>query len=345
MTTSQDPTRVTLAQIASLAEVSISTVSKVLNGRHEVAQATRTKVEDLLVEFGYSLRGGQQPSSDLVEVVFHELDSVWAMELIRGVEAVARENSLSVTLTESGTRLSPSPGWINGVLGRRPRGVVLVFADLSDDHRAALGARAIPVAIVDPAGDPAPGVPSVGSTNWAGGLAATRHLIELGHRRIGVISGPPSMMCARARTDGYRSALDAAGIPFDPELEREGDFHPEAGYADGGSLLRMDDPPTAIFAGSDLQAMGVYRAANELGLAIPRDVSVVGYDDIQVAQWLGPSLTTIRQPLTEMAEQATRMVLRLATGGTLQAERLDLATSLVIRASTAAPRPGHGRNP
>ena len=318
----------------------MSTVSKVLNGRRDVAQNTRTRVQELLVESGYSPRGGQQSSSDVVELVFHELDTVWAMEVIRGVERVARDNGLSVVLTESGSRQSPAPNWINGVLGRRPRGVVLVFSDLSVENRAALSARGIPFAIVDPAGDPAPGVPSVGSANWVGGLAATRHLIELGHRRIAVISGPLTMMCSRARVDGYRSALNEAVIPFDPQLWREGDFHSESGYAEGGSLLRMGNPPTAIFAGSDLQAMGVYRVAYELGFAIPKDVSLVGYDDIQVAQWLGPSLTTIRQPLTEMAEQATRMVLRLAAGETLQTERLDLATNLVIRASTAPPRAG-----
>lgn len=340
MTTTSDPTRVTLAQIASLAQVSTSTVSKVLNGRRDVAQYTRTRVQDLLVESGYCPRGGPQSSSDVVELVFHELETVWAMEIIRGVEHVAQANGLSVVLTESGSRQSPAPDWINGVLGRRPRGVVLIFADLSADQRAALSTRGIPFAIVDPTGDPAHGVPSVGSANWVGGLAATRHLIELGHRRIAVISGPLAMMCSRARVDGYRSALNEAGIPFDPHLWRQGDFHSESGYTQGGALLRMGEPPTAIFAGSDLQAMGVYRVAYELGFAIPKDVSLVGYDDIQVAQWLGPSLTTIRQPLTEMAEQATRMVLRLAAGETLQTERLDLATNLVIRASTAPPRAG-----
>jgi LacI family xylobiose transport system transcriptional regulator len=340
MTTTNDPTRVTLAQIASLAQVSTSTVSKVLNGRRDVAQYTRARVQDLLTESGYSPLGGPQSSSEVVELVFHELDPIWAMEVIRGVAHVAQASGLSVVLTESGNRQSPAPDWINGVLGRRPRGVVLIFADLSADQRAALGTRGIPFAVIDPTGDPAQGVPSVGSANWVGGLAATRHLIELGHRRIAVISGPLTMMCSRARVDGYQSALNEAGIPFDPQLWRQGDFQSESGYIQGGSLLRMDEPPTAIFAGKDLQAMGVYRVAHELGFAIPKDVSLIGYDDIRVAQWLGPSLTTVRQPLTEMAEEATRMVLRLAAGDTLQTERLELATELVVRASTAPPRAG-----
>src|SRR5690606_26976801 len=149
--------------------------------------------------------------SRLIELVFHELESAWSMELIRGVEDVASEHGMSVVLTESGTRHSPGPDWIEGVLSRRPVGVVLVFSDLPEQFRSALAARSIPFVVVDPAGDPSPDVPAVGSANWAGGLAAVRHLIELGHTRIAAITGPEDMMCSLARIDGYRSAMNAAG--------------------------------------------------------------------------------------------------------------------------------------
>ncbi|WP_223172090.1 substrate-binding domain-containing protein [Microbacterium sp. NIBRBAC000506063] len=195
----------------------------------------------------------------------------------------------------------------------------------------------MPFVIVDPAGDPQPDVPSVGSANWSGGLVATRHLIELGHRWIAAISGPDDMMCSLARIDGYRSAMSAAGLPVDPGWIRYGDFHPTGGEAHARALLALPEPPTAIFAGSDLQALGVIAAATARGLRVPEDLSVVGYDDIALARWMSPQLTTVHQPLRRMGEEATRLVLRMAEGKTPDTLRMDLATHLVVRGSTAPP--------
>ncbi|MFD9604138.1 LacI family DNA-binding transcriptional regulator [Streptomyces sp. NPDC059970] len=327
----------TLAEIARAAEVSAPTVSKVLNGRADVAPATRTRVEELLLLHGYRRRRGSTAQSQLIDLVFHELDSSWAMEVVRGVENVAREEGLSLVLSESAGRLTPGQTWVDGVLARRPVGVILVLSDLTAAQRAQLTSRNIPYAVVDPAGDPGDDVPSVGTTNWQGGLAATRHLTGLGHRRIGVVSGPSRMMCSRARVDGYRAALETAGLPFDPELIREGEFHHEAGYAASLELLQLPDPPTALFAGNDLQALGIYEAARELGLRIPEDLSVVGFDDLPLTRWIGPPLTTVRQPLIEMAETAARLVLDLRRGARPATTRVDLATKLVVRSSTAEP--------
>lgn len=327
----------TLAEIARAAGVSAPTVSKVLNGRADVAAGTRSRVEELLLQHGYRRRRGASQQSQLIDLVFHELESAWAMEVIRGVENVARENGLSLVLSESAGRLTPGQTWVDGVLARRPAGVILVLSDLNAAQRAQLTSRDIPFVVVDPAGDPGDDVPSVGTTNWQGGLAATRHLVELGHRRIGVIGGPASMMCSRARIDGYRAALETAGLPVDPELVREGDFHHEAGYTAGLDLLRLPDPPTAVFTGNDLQALGVFEAARERGLRIPQDLSVVGFDDLPITRWVGPPLTTVRQPLLEMAETATRLVLDLSRGKEPATTRVDLATRLVVRSSTAPP--------
>jgi LacI family transcriptional regulator, xylobiose transport system transcriptional regulator len=329
--------RVTLGEIAAQAGVSLPTVSKVLNGRSDVAAPTRAKVETLLRDNGYFRRRETTRRSQFIELVFHELDSEWAIEIIRGVERVARESNTSVILTESGDRHSPAPEWIDGVLRRRPLGVILVFSDLSPANKQKLRSRGVNFVVVDPAGEPNPDVASIGSANWAGGLAAARHLIDLGHRRIGMISGPGDMLCSVARVDGYRAALDRAGIPFDPELVRQGDFHVAGGRDGSRELLALPEPPTAIFAGSDLQALGVYETARSLGLRIPDDLSVVGYDDLQLARWAGPPLTTIRQPLAEMAETAARLLLRLAAEPEAPAnQRFDLATSLVVRESTRA---------
>ncbi|MET7456827.1 LacI family DNA-binding transcriptional regulator [Streptomyces sp. NPDC005574] len=338
-TTGRSAQTATLAEIAREAGVSAPTVSKVLNGRADVAPGTRSRVEELLRVHGYRRRRAEASRSPLIDLVFHELESAWAMEVIRGVENVARGAGLSVVLSESAGRLTPGRTWADQVAARRPHGVILVLSGLDESQRALLHSRSIPFVVMDPAGDPGADVPSIGATNWQGGLAATRHLVELGHTRIGAISGPSRIMCSRARVDGYRAALETAGLPVDPQLITAGDFHHEAGYRRGLELLRRPDRPTAVFAGNDLQALGLYEAARELGLRIPEDLSVVGFDDLPVARWVGPPLTTVRQPLTEMAEAAAKLVLDLGRedGASATATRVELATSLVVRSSTAPP--------
>ncbi|MDQ0425874.1 LacI family DNA-binding transcriptional regulator [Cellulomonas iranensis] len=337
MTTSTDGRRtVTIAEIATLAGVSVPTVSKVLNGRADVAAATRARVEAILEEHSYRRRRGRGSGDpSLIDLVFHHIDNAWAQEVIKGVEDAAAARRVGVVLSELGGAHRPPQDLIDDILARRPLGVLLVLSTLDATQRHQLESRSIPFVVVDTFGEPPAGVPTVGSNNWNGGLIATRHLLALGHRRIGVIAGPPDVLCSRARVDGYRSALAEAGVEADPELVRWGDFHVTGGYEHGLRLLQRADRPTAIFAGSDYQCLGVMRAVRELGLSIPEDVSVVGYDDIPLAQWLGPSLTTVRQPLREMAGTATQMVLSLAAGERPANLRIDLATELVVRESTA----------
>jgi LacI family xylobiose transport system transcriptional regulator len=333
--------RVTLADIATEASVSLATVSKVLNGRTDVAPATRVRIERLLHDHGYLRRASPWAGSGIarmIELVFHELDSEWAIEIIRGAERVTQEAGISLILTESGDRHSPGLAWVDGVLRRRPIGVILVFSDLAPVEKHKLRSRGVNFVVVDPADEPEADVASIGSANWSGGFAAAQHLIELGHRRIGMISGPDDMLCSIARVDGYRSALERAGIGFDPEYVRAGDFHVEGGRRAAEQLLDLELPPTAIFAGSDLQALGVYDAARPRGIRIPDDLSVVGYDDLRIARWVGPPLTTIRQPLVEMAETAARLLIRMVEDPEAPVnQRVDLATSLVVRESTSPP--------
>ena len=333
------PRRVTLAALAEEAQVSLATASKVLNGRSDVAPATRARVEALLDAHGYRRRGAAKTTSRLVELVFHELQSAWSIEIIRGVEEVAGAQGMSVALTQSGTRHAPAEDWLEGVIRRRPVGVILVFSELPATMRAALETRGIPFVIIDPAGDPPVAVPSVASANWNGGLAATRHLIDLGHTRIAMITGPDDMMCSHARLDGYRSAMTAAGLPVDEALIRFGDFHLEGGVGHAAALLDLAEPPTAIFAGSDLQALGVYDVARQRGIRIPEDLSVVGYDDIPLAEWVSPRMTTVLQPLQEMGREAARLAIRLADGPIVPTPRIELATRLIVRDSTAPPPP------
>jgi DNA-binding LacI/PurR family transcriptional regulator len=153
-----------------------------------------------------------------------------------------------------------------------------------------------------------------------------------------VIGGPAWILCSRARLDGYRAAMDEAGVPIDPQLISHGEFQVEEGIDRGRALLALPDRPTAIFTGNDLQALGVYQAAREARLHIPEDLSVVGFDDLPVAQWVGPPLTTVRQPLVEMAVAAAELLLEMANGDAPTQARVELATELVVRESTAPPR-------
>lgn len=327
----------TVATIARLAGVSPPTVSRVINGQSGVKLETRQRVEAVLREHGYRRPGGTS-SVAILELVFHALESLWALEIIRGVERVAREHELAVVLTEMQGRLTPGRAWTEQVLTRRPTGVIAVFSELTAGQQAQLATRSIPLVVVDPTGEPLHQTPSVGATNWNGGLAATRHLLDLGHRRIAMVSGPVEWPCCRARLDGYRAAMDAAGVPVDPELIRMSTLYVEGGLAAGRDLLRLPNPPTAIFTANDLQALGVYEAARRAGLRIPDELSVVGFDDLSFTRWSGPPMTTVHQPLEQMGATAARMVIDLAAGRPLEQHRVELATRLTVRESTAPPR-------
>lgn len=331
--------RATLSEVAERAGVSISTVSKVLNGRGGVSLDTRQRVTSILRDRQYNRRNATTTSAPLLELVCTALDSAWMVEILVGVERIARENGLSLVITGMEGRSKPLDSWIEGVLQRRPAGVILVISDIPADNQHQLRSHGIPFVMVDPEGDPAPDVPSIGSANWMGGFMATRHLIELGHQNIGFLAGPQFFLAATARQSGYRAALAGAGIPeLSANIGPAGPFTEAAGYQAAMGMLEGRSRPTAIFAASDMQALGAYGAARELGLTIPDDLSVVGYDDLQFTRFAGPPLTTVHQPMTEMAEEATRLVLRLRDEPQLKSTRLELATSLMIRSSTAAPR-------
>ncbi|MBO0819978.1 MAG: LacI family DNA-binding transcriptional regulator [Nocardiopsaceae bacterium] len=330
--------RTTLAAIAAEAGVSLPTVSKVLNGRPDVAPGTRARVSRLLDERNYP-RGGprRHRRSGLVDVVFNGLDSPWAVEILRGVEEWGSQHETGVAVSSVRRGDARPASWTGAVASHDTDGVILVTTELTSGQLAQLRGAGIPLVVIDPANAPPPDVPSVGATNWAGGLAATEHLLALGHRRIGTVSGPKHYLCSRARVDGYRSALDRAGLRYDPALVREGDFHHEGGFACGAELLALPDRPTAIFAGSDQQAFGVYEAARQRGLRVPQDLSIIGFDDLPVARWASPPLTTVRQPLPEMGRAAAQMLGDLIGGIPLRTNRIELSTELIIRESTAAP--------
>jgi DNA-binding LacI/PurR family transcriptional regulator len=234
-------------------------------------------------------------------------------------------------------RLTPGRAWTEQVLSRRPAGVIVVLAELTAQQQSQLTTRSVPLVAVDPTGEPLHGTPSVGATNYSGAMIATRHLLDLGHTRIALLAGTQSWPFARARLDGFRAAMDRAGVPVAPELVRVAPLYVEGGRDAALELLALPEPPTAVLASNDLQAHGVYEAARRRGLHIPRELSVVGFDDLPFTRWAGPPMTTVRQPLERMGATAARMIVELADGMTLAQHRVELSTELVVRESTAPP--------
>jgi LacI family transcriptional regulator len=221
------------------------------------------------------------------------------------------------------------------ILSGTTNGAILVLAYGQTQHFDTLRKHKIPFVVVDHRGELGSDIPSAGATNWLGARTATEHLLSLGHRRIAMIAGPVTHRCSLDRIAGYRVALEDAGLPILPAFIRPGTFSHMAGYEQACALLDLPEPPTAIFAGNDAQALGVYSALRARGLDIPRDVSVVGFDDISVASIVTPALTTVRQPLMEMGRVATTMLLHLIAGEQLDSTRVELTTSLIERGSCA----------
>lgn len=332
--------KITIASIAQEAGVSVPTVSRVLNARADVAPQTRKRVEALLHHHGYRRRSARAGgSARLIDLVFNHLDSPWAVEIIRGVEDVAHSAGIGTVVSAIYRETEPARQWLQNLRARASDGVILVTSSLESPLLTELRRLDVPAVAVDPDGGPTWDAPTIGATNWAGGLSAVEHLLALGHARIGVVAGPRHVLCSRARLDGYRAALDAAGLALDDTLVWEGDFYHESGFRGGRELLSRPEPPTAIVASSDQMAFGVYEAVRQDGLRVPDDISVVGFDDLPEARWSSPPMTTVRQPLAEMGALAARTVLRLAAGDEIDSPRVELATALVVRESTALPRP------
>ncbi|GIF05648.1 LacI family DNA-binding transcriptional regulator [Actinoplanes siamensis] len=327
--------RVTIAAIADAAGVSVPTVSRVLNGRSDVSPQTRELIERLLREHDYRPRNSRHSGrARLIDLVFNDLDSPWALELVRGVEDVTHAAGVGTVVSQVHRRTTATRQWLQNLRARASDGVVFVTSDVAEPVHSELHRLRVPVVIIDPAGGAATDVPTIGATNWSGGRTATDHLISLGHRRIGFIAGPKDLLCSRARLDGFRAAMEAAGVPVDPCLLEQGDFRNESGFLAGSRLLDQPDRPTAIFASSDQMALGVYEAARRRGLRVPDDLSVIGFDDLPDACWSSPPLTTIRQPLAEMGALAARTILRLSRGETIETPRVELVTKLIVREST-----------
>ncbi|MCP2267018.1 LacI family DNA-binding transcriptional regulator [Promicromonospora thailandica] len=346
--------RTTLADVARAAGTTVPTVSKVLSGRSDVSDGTRDRVMRLVAELGYEGRAGRAApparggsSRDgrppFVDLVLAGVEGTWAGRALSGVERAATEAGVDVVVSVA---RAGDDAWLTRLLARRPRGAVLALVDPSAGQLATLAAAHVPVVLLDPVRQPPGTAASVGAANWAGGRAAAEHLLGLGHRRLGVVAGRRSHLYSQARVDGFRSAVTQAGVGLPDGRVVHTDWHRAGAGEQATRLLTGSDAPTAVFACSDTIALGVYDAAAALGLRVPDDLSVVGFDDLPEAQWAAPPLTTVHQPIAEMGGAALRMLLRVSADPPRQAPsqtprqapREELATHLVVRGSTAPAR-------
>ena len=336
--------KLTLAAVAREAGVSTPTVSKVINGRDDVSADTRAKVLTALARTGYKspLQNRRNASGrQMVEVVIDNLESGYAVEVLNGVLESAAVSDIEVLLNVTGKQgastLTPEQR-AQRIVDEGRCGMIVVTSAFGDAQLDAFHRRKIPVVVIDPLNPPPGDVVSVGASNWAGGKAATSHLLELGHRRIAFLGGPDAAECNQARLHGYMAAMRSAGVGVEDEYVLSGHFRSEHGAKGMKYLLGLDQPPTAIFAGSDSIALGVLAEARRQGIRVPEDMSLVGFDGTYQAEESVPPLTSVSQPLQEMGATALRFVLRQMRGELLDSRRVELATQLVVRESTAPPR-------
>jgi DNA-binding LacI/PurR family transcriptional regulator len=343
LTMESDPPRrrPTLSQVAELAGISVPTVSKVLRGGTDVSPGTRMRVMEAVRETGYRRRGASQPAAALpqrptmIDLVVNHVEGSWANSVLTGVEAAAASADIDVVISMA----KGGRDWTSRLLRRPSSGAVVVLVDPSSTQFQTLAAAHVPLVLVDPMSKPPHDVPSVGVANWDGGQIAAEHLLTLGHRRFGVIAGSRPHLYSRARVDGFRSAVETHDADATVHVVH-GDWDRSLAREEGRRLLQAHPDITAIFACSDIMALGVYDAAADLDLAIPHDVSVIGFDDVPEARAARPALTTVRQPTVEMGAAAVRMLLAAMTtsAGAFEAKatRLEMATELIIRDSGAA---------
>ncbi|NNC13849.1 substrate-binding domain-containing protein [Planctomonas sp. JC2975] len=333
----------TMAELARLAGTTVPTVSKVLNGRSDVSVATRERVMRLVEETGYRRRhrsGSQRDreTGGLVDLVISKVSGSWANLVLNGAERAAASAGLDVVVTVARPEQDAGADWVARILARKSRGATVALLSPSRTQLQVLSAAGIPLVLLDPSADSASGVPSIGTTDWAGGYAAAAHLAALGHRRVGLIAGSGDYRYGRARVDGFRAGLEQAGIPLPEELIESADWRRESAAVAAARMLALRKRPTALFACSDEMALGTYQAARALGLGVPDDLSIVGFDDLPESAWVTPGLTTVRQPIEDMASAAMRMLLRLRAGAPAGSAREELATELVVRESTTTAR-------
>jgi len=336
--------KVTIRQVAEAAGVSIATVSRVVNGHSDVSAGTRQTVERVLRERGYPAGGRRArlaTSTGLIGVTMPLLHPGYFAQILSGAAEALYEHGMRAVICPTRHSHERETSLLDQLAGGDADGAVLVLPEESVDELRALAEHGFPFVVVDPRTEVPDGIPVVSAAHSSGATQATAHLLSLGHRRIGVIGGPPDWVATQERLRGYHAALAGAEVLPDKSLVRYSNFRTDGGREEAAALFDLPEPPTAVFAFNDGMAIGVMQEAAARGLRIPDDCSVVGFDDTVEASVAVPAMTTVRQPLAELGRTAISVLLRQLNNRGFEPLRIELETRLVPRDSTGYAHKSH----
>ncbi len=336
-TQNQTNGRVTMQQVAAEAGVSVSTVSKVINGRYGVSSDTFDSVTAVINRLGYEAslvaRSLRNSRTNVIGVLVADFEP-FSTEVLKGAADAIRGTGFELVAYSAGGRVDEHVGWerryLSRVMGTLVDGAVLVTPTVTDVRYDG------PIVAVDPHTGRSE-LPTVTGDNLQGARLGVDHLLELGHRRIGMVTGRRDLVSAQLRERGFRDAHKAAGVAVDEALLQPGAYEPEQAREAARTLLTLPEPPTAVFAANDLSALATLEVAAELGIDVPGQLSVVGFDNIPESAMAHPPLTTVQQPIRQMGHDAIAMLVTLIAGEALEDTHVTLETTLVRRRSTAAP--------
>ncbi|NLZ51844.1 MAG: LacI family transcriptional regulator [Thermoanaerobacteraceae bacterium] len=331
----------TIYDVAKKAGVSIATVSRVLNNSRLVSEKTQQKVKRVIEELNYTpniIASALTKKSTLtIGLLIPDISNPFYSELSRGVEDASNDFNFNTVICNTDYCLRKEAAYINLLRQKSVDGFIITTAHYNDENAINLAKDNIPLVLLDRNIEKSDeyDIDVVHSDNVAGGYLAPNHLIQLGHKSIACFLGPPQIEVNLEREKGYIKAMKEANLKISPKLVVYGDFKLDFGYKKTINLLNGNIKPTAFFAANDLIALGIIRALKSVGLSVPSDISVVGYDNTILAELTDPPLTTINQPIREMGYHATELLIKKLKGERSTSEKIIFNTELIIRKSTS----------
>lgn len=333
--------KMTIKDIAEIAGVSKATVSRVLNNTKPVSDEIKERVQSVIDETGYRpsslARSLSRQRTGILGLIIPDVANPFYAELVKGMSEVAKAYHYNILLCNTFREHEKEREFLELLEDKEVDGIIFMTFEFHKYQKAFFDRYRKPIVTVNRHFE-GQEIPNVDIDNEAAAYSAVRYLIELGHRRVGIISSSKTDDTAIYRVDGYRRALEEAGLSAEEDLVVESDYHFKSAYEGARQLMTLEDPPTAIFCLNDELAVGAIKYLNDTGRSVPEDVSVIGFDDVPLASMFIPSLTTIRQPIYEMGATAARLLIKRVKDEPLEWNQQTLPFELVIRNSTAERR-------
>lgn len=327
---------ITIQDVANAAGVSVATVSRVLNNHPSVSSKTREKVQKVIRELNYQPnllgRSLRRSETKMILVLLQNISNPFYSKVVKGIEDIGYKNGYHIMLCNTDSDPAKEHVYLKLLKNRLVDGAVFLAPVLTDQELTNIGENYCVVQCCEYKEHAQ--VPSVSIDNVAAAYKATYHLISLGHKRIGFINGNSGLISESLREEGYKKALCDSGIEFDPHLVRYDSYGYRGGLRATKEFLSMEDPPTAIFAVSDIIAIGAIKEAKESGLRVPKDLAVVGFDDTGIAAMYDPALTTISQPRYDLGRVTMEILMERIRNNNIDHKRIFLEHNLVVREST-----------